>query len=48
MQKSRCHKNFKNCLEIIQLENERKQLEKNKIDAKGLREKHKEFKKIID
>ena len=49
-----CHKiklkfeDYKNCLEITQLENKINQLEENKIDVDCLREKHKEIIKKIN
>ena len=35
--------NYKNCLEVTQLENKRNNLEKNKIDLDSLKKYHKEF-----
>ena len=38
---------YKNCLEAAQIENKINHLEKNKTDADGLKEDHKEFMKTI-
>ena len=43
-----CHKkltfeNYKNCLEVTQLENTRSHLEKNKINIDSIKQNHKEF-----
>ena len=39
--------NYKSCLEATQLASKIKHLEKNKIDADGIKENHKEFIKTI-